>query len=277
MTSLPSPGSPPVKGFSGYSRMELVEVVSSSTNHPNKYPWSTVNDNTRSCHASPYQERSTNHNFFVETVRKSRQYRHWKWFVACIVWKWHRQQQTQFPWTIFPRLLLWKALYLHRRLRRVLRLQDRRFCYIAESPEESKLPKAIDKSMSLFGCTLMLYFSASDWCLDPWVVWMKDLESGVHLQKQTVYRHIVGFHEDWSSKSLCPESDSLNMTFLLWFISVCFSLWIMLVSSLNPESQRPSPEGISSFVTRGNTSALGACRPGSLSFTVAKLESWGGW
>lgn len=36
------------------------------------------------------------------------------------------------------------------------------------------------------------------------------------------------------------------------------------------------PEGISSFVTRGNTSALGACRQGSRKFTAAKLESRGG-
>lgn len=75
------------------------------------------------------------------------------------------------------------------------------------------------------------------------------------------------------------------MTLLLWFLIFYNILYVFDLFDFSlglfwfpPSTERAvsCPEGISSFVTRGNTRALGACRQGSRNFTVAKLESRGG-
>lgn len=205
-------------------------------------------------------ERSMNHKMFsffsVATVSKSRQYRHWKRLpVAC----------NSFQGFPFGRLSISTGVC-------------EEFWGYRIFGKKKKWPKAIEKSTSLF----FIYFDVVFffvYFIDVWTNGSFEWRTKTHLETFTIYRHIivsmklglwrVWKNTKWFQKNMsCFYFDEHDLATLILIFIICImclicliSLWVYFGFLLQP-GEPTCPEGISSFVTRGNTRALGACRQG---------------
>lgn len=269
MTSLPSPGSP-VKSLSG-AGWRFVKVISSNTNPP-KHPlvnsewWDTINSHvmreawTTKCSAFSVLQLWVSQGS-TDTGKDC--------LLPATVSKASPLEGSLSPQAFVKSFEVTESLGRKRSDRKPLRSQ-RHYFYL------------------LWCC---IFFCVFHWCLDQWVVWMKDEDSlrNVH-HLQTYHR----FHEARTLKSLkkhkmIPKKHEL---FLLWWTWPCyfdFDIYYMYYVfdlfdfSLGlfwfpPSTRRANVPGRHLLLRHPRKHSCPRCLSSGASrnFMVAKQESWGG-